>query len=109
MLHEVLGSTDVNERMLAAGSLIARGDTAAFPVLIDMLGSDETLAFHHPPQAAWRFARFVLVQYTGEDLGLLGPRTFSAADAAAVQPAWEDWWIQRGDSLRYNAQERLYR
>lgn len=108
-LHEALISPNVDERMLAAGSLVARGDTAALPVLIEMLGSEEELAFRHPPQAAWRFARFVLVQYTGQDLGLLGPRTFSASDAAAAQPAWEDWWVQHGGSLQYNARERLYR
>lgn len=108
-LREVLTSDDVNERMLAAGSLIARGEKAAFPVLIELLGSDEQLAFRDPPQEAWRFARFVLIQYTREDMGLLGPTTFSAEQAAAARTAWERWWVERGDGLRYDEEERVYR
>lgn len=108
-LHDALESVDVDERMLAAGSLVARGDKAALPVLIEMLGSAEDLAFRDPPQAAWEFARFVLLRYTAEDLGLLGPRTFSAVDAAAAQPAWATWWIEHGDRLEFDAEQRLYR
>lgn len=108
-LVPILSSPDISERMLAAGSLISRGDKNAFPVLIDALDSDDPLAFRDPPQRAWQFARFVLIQYTEEDMGMLGPRTFSLDQAAAAKPAWERWWSEHGDALRYDENERVYR
>lgn len=108
-LIAALSSPNVNERMLASGSLIARGEKAAFPVLIEMLGSDEQLAFRDPPQMAWQFARFVLIQYTDEDMGLLGPAPFAADRAVAAQPAWRDWWISSGASLEFDALDQVFR
>lgn len=108
-LVAILASPDISERMLAAGSLISRGDKSAFPVLIDALDSDDAVAFRDPPQRAWQFARFVLIQYTEEDLGLLGPRTFSAEQAAAAKSTWETWWVDRGDVLVFDRNESVYR
>ena len=108
-LVPILTSSDISERMLAAGSLISRGEKSAFPILIDALDSDDPLAFRDPPQRAWQFARFVLIQYTEEDMGLLGPLTFSTEQAAAAKPTWETWWSDHGDALRFDQNERVYR
>lgn len=108
-LVPILSSSDISERILAAGSLISRGDKSAFPVLIGALDSDDPLAFRDPPQRAWQFARFVLIQYTETDMGLLGPPTFSAEQAAAAKPAWDRWWSEHGDALRYDENGQVYR
>ena len=97
-LVPIVTSSDISERMLAAGSLISRGERSAFPILIDALDSGDPLAFRDPPQRAWQFVRFVLIQYTEEDMGLLGPRTFSTEQAAAAKPTWETWWSDHGDA-----------
>ena len=108
-LRAVLDSPDINERMLAAGSLIAQGEKAAFPILIELLGSDEQLALRDPPQQAWQFARFLLIQYTDEDMGLLGPSTYGPDQAAVAQQAWQDWWASTGASLQFDAATQVYR
>lgn len=108
-LRACLASADESERMLAAGGLIWRGDTAAFPVLIDALASQQPLTYRHPPQHAWQFARFLLIQYTDEDMGLLGPPPYGADQAAAAQQAWQDWWASAGASLQFDAAAQVYR
>lgn len=52
-LRPFLRSSDVSERMLAAGSLAFRGDKESLPVLIAALGSEEKLRFRRPPVEAW--------------------------------------------------------
>lgn len=105
-LRSFLKSNDVSERMLAAGSLVARGEKAAIPVLIDALGSDGLLDFRDPPKPAWEFAHLVLTRYTGRESPLHTPPDLAAAVAAKT--AWESWWREQGESLRWNPAMRVY-
>lgn len=107
-LRGLLESEDVSERVLAAEALVSRGEAAGLPVLIEALGSEEGLRFRDPPQRGWELARLLLVQYTGEDFGLIG-NGFDGAKAAAALPAWEAWWKKRGAALRFDGAERVYR
>lgn len=90
VLSAYLESGDVSERMLAAGSLLVRGDKAAIPVLIAALHSVETLAYQESGAPAWLVAQDLLVRYTGERIGppLEEPEDFNAAAVAAAQADW---------------------
>lgn len=105
-LRPILDSTDVSERLLAAGSLIARGEKEAIPVLVDALGTGALLSFRDPPKPAWEYAHFVLSRYTGRGSPL--QVLSNAQAAAAAKPAWEQWWAAKGNSLRWNAMTRTY-
>jgi hypothetical protein len=89
-LHRSLDEGGVDERLLAAETLLLSGDPAGFPTLIALLGSQEALAYRDPPQQAWQAASFALIQLTDEDLGLIGPEEYAVVSAA--QPAWQAWW-----------------
>ncbi len=106
-LREVLGSESLSERVLAAEALLVRGEKEAIPVLIAALNSEEELAYSLPPQVAWWYARYLLLQYTLEDFGLEGDESF--ATAAAAQPTWQAWWEENGDSLQWYTEEGVYR
>jgi len=105
-LRPFLESKDVNERMRAAVSLVARGEKTALPVLINALGSD-TLLDRRPPRSAWELAKSVLVRYTEKDFGLVAAQ--DGAAAVRTKAAWERWWTQDGAGLRWDATKRRYR
>lgn len=102
-----LKSSDISERITAAEALLVRGDKAAFPALIDALDSSAFLNFRDPPQQAWEAASFALIQFTDEDLGLLGVEDI--AGSAAAKPAWEAWWQSNAEALIWNADVGVYR
>ncbi len=106
-LRPFLESPDVTERLLAAQALLVRGEKAAFPVLIDLLDSQEAIAYWDPPQQAWEAASFTLFQYTDEDLGLIGAEEY--ASTAAAKPAWGAWWEQNQDALLWDESAGVYR
>lgn len=107
-LREILDAADATERLVAANALVARGDKTGIPALIALLDVDEDVRFGVPPQRTWRAARFLLVQYTGQDLGLIGP-DFDAARSAAAKPAWEQWWAEHGAALQWDADAGRFR
>jgi hypothetical protein len=89
-LAPLLEAPDPVVRTLAAAGLLAIEDPRAVPILIRSLGEDAALPFGSPPGRVWQKARFALLQFTGQDLGLRDADT--AEDAAATIPAWEAWW-----------------
>jgi hypothetical protein len=91
VLAPLLEAADPGERVLVAAAMLAVGDARAVPVLIDALAEDAALPFGSPPARVWEKARFALLQFTGQDLGLRDATT--AAEAAATIPAWESWWV----------------
>lgn len=101
-----LSSEDISERIMAAEALLVRGEKAAIPVLIAALDSEDDLAFRDPPQQAWDAASFALIQFTEEDLGLVGVEDL--AGSAAAKPAWEAWWEAHGESLVWDAERGVY-
>lgn len=105
-LRPILESTDISERLLAAGSLVARGEKAAIPVLVDALGTETLLRFKDPPKPAWEYAHFVLVRHTGRGSSL---EVLPGAEAAvSAKRGWEQWWAANESSLRWNATARRY-
>lgn len=110
-LRPFLESGDVSERMLAAGSLVARGEKAGIPVLIDALDSEEPLAYRTPERPAWLFAQHVLLRYTGQDVGpaLAQPEELDPTLVAEAMPDWERWWAKNGGALRWDASAREFR
>lgn len=89
-LAPFLDEPDPGLRVLAAAGMLAIEDGRAVPVLIHALGEDAALPFGSPPARVWEKARFALLQFTGQDLGLRDAAT--AAEAAATIPEWEAWW-----------------
>lgn len=98
-LMQSLGSADVDERLAAAGGLVAVGEKAAVPVLIAILESTETTQYIVMP--SWRVARGLLLTHVSQDLGLRGADT--GRTAAAAKPAWQTWWAEHGPSLAWDA------
>ena len=100
-LQGLLTSPRVNDRLLAAGALIFRGDRTAIPVLIDLLGSPDSMAFRDPPQTGSEFAAEQLLRFTSEDFGLRA--VTDAAGAAQAKPLWKQWWDAHGSALVWDA------
>ena len=105
-LRTLSNSTDVTERLLAAGTLAALGEKNGVDVLIDAMVSDELLRNVDPPFAAWRYSRANLLLFIDQDLGLADAR--DAAATAAAQPAWMDWWAAHAAELTWNAELGRY-
>ncbi len=99
-LKRLLVSDDVNDRLMAAAALVYRGDSTGIPVLIDELGAPDSMALRDPPETASGFASEVLLRFTREDFGLRSAS--DAAGAAAVKPAWRQWWNDHGAVLGWD-------
>ncbi len=97
VLAPLLQADDPRERVLVAAAMLAVADPRAVPILIDALVEDAALPFGSPPARVWEKARFALLQFTGQDLGLRDAAT--ASEAAATIPAWESWWQGAGSSF----------
>ena len=106
-LRRYLGSDDLNERFLAAGSLLARGEKEAIPVLIDLLDSEDPVAYRDPPRMAWQVARSALLTFVEQDHGLVDAEGFE--DVSATKPAWERWWDEAGDAVQWIEEGTYYR
>ncbi len=102
-----LESADTTERILTAQALLAQGEKAALPVLIGALDSPEYIHLWHPPLQAWEAAQFALLQYTEEDLGLVG--TESLDRSAAAKRAWLEWWVEHQDTLVWDEARGVFR
>jgi HEAT repeat protein len=89
-LAPVLQSSDPGERVLAASGMLSVGDGRAVPPLIEALELEAALPFGAPATRVWEQARFALLSFTGQDLGLRDAATVDAA--AATAPEWEAWW-----------------
>jgi hypothetical protein len=96
-LAPLLESASPDERVLAATGMLAVGDGRAVPVLIAGLDLEDPLPFGDPPVRVWEQARFALLSFTGQDLGLR--EAASAQDAAATAAEWESWWASAEDSF----------
>jgi HEAT repeat protein len=96
-LAPLLESDRSGERVLAATGMLAMGDGRAVPVLIEALRLEDPTAFGSPPVRVWEQARFALLSFTGQDLGLREAAT--AQDAAATAPEWESWWASARGSF----------
>jgi hypothetical protein len=97
-LAPLLESTSPGERVLAATGMLAVGDGRAVPVLIAALEVEDPLPFGSPPLRVSEQARFALLSFTGQDLGLREAATAEAA--AATAPEWESWWASAEDSFK---------
>lgn len=98
-LLSLLRSPHVTDRLLGATALARSHDTSAIPPLIAALDSTSDVQYWAPAVPAWRFARLVLLEQTGHDLGLRRATTATAARASAVK--WRRWWRANGDSFRF--------
>jgi HEAT repeat protein len=110
ILVPVLANPDPGLRLIAAGALSGLGIKESLPVLIEALGSDETVPYSHPPQPQWTFAESALVAYTGQDFGVV--EAVTADDQAARQAAldaWRAWWHANGEGLVWDAGAERYR
>ena len=99
-LRALLASLRVDDRLLAAGALVYRGESAGIPVLIAALDSPEAMALRDPPQTASGFAKELLLRFTSEDFGLRAAS--DAVSVAKVEPAWRQWWAEHGAGLRWD-------
>jgi HEAT repeat protein len=97
-LAPVLDRAAPGERLLAASALTSVGDRRGVPVLIEALDRDDLLPLGAGGIHAWQQARFALLAFTGEDLGLRAARTLT--DASATKPSWQDWWAANASSFR---------
>jgi HEAT repeat protein len=97
-LAPLLESTNPGERVLAATGMLAVGDGRGVPALIAALEIEDPLPFGSPPLRVWEQARFALLSFTGEDLGLR--EAAIAQDAAATAPEWESWWASAEGSFK---------
>lgn len=102
-LRPFLQSSDPSERMMAAGALVANGEKAGLPVLIDALTSTAPLRFHDPSLLAWQLARSTLIQYTDEDMGLLA-RPGARWEPEAAQARWRAWWQKSEPHVTWTGQ-----
>lgn len=89
-LAALLESADPAERVLAAAAMLSVGDGRAVEVLIAMLGVRDEVPFGRPHREVWRYARYALLSFTGQDFGLRAAAT--ADDAAATAVDWRAWW-----------------
>jgi hypothetical protein len=96
-LAPLLESDSSGQRVLAAAGMLAVGDGRAVPVLISALEVEDPLPFGSPPLRVWEQARFALLSFTGQDLGLR--KAVTAQDAAATAPEWESWWASAEGSF----------
>jgi HEAT repeat protein len=96
-LAPLLEADSPGERVLAATGLLAVGDGRGVPVLISALDVEDPLPFGSPPLRVWEQARFALLSFTGQNLGLREAAT--AQDAAATAAEWESWWASMEGSF----------
>jgi hypothetical protein len=96
-LAPLLESDSSGERVLAATGMLAVGDGRAVSALISALDVEDPLPFGSPRLRVWEQARFALLSFTGQDLGLRKAAT--AQDAAATAPEWESWWTSAEGSF----------
>ncbi len=89
-LAPLLEADDPGVRVLAATGMLAVGDVRAVPELMAALELEDPLPFGSPPLRVWEQARFALLSFTGQDLGLREAAT--ARDAAATVSDWQAWW-----------------
>jgi hypothetical protein len=97
-LAPLLESSSPGERVLAAAGMLAVGDGRAVPELIAALELDDQLPFGSPRLRVWEQARFALLSFTGQDLGLRDAATMR--DAAATVSEWQSWWASAEDSFK---------
>jgi hypothetical protein len=102
-LASFLTSGNRTDRILAAAALTRLHDRRGVRPLIDSLSSSREVSFWSPPLAAWSFARVVLLEATGLDLGLR--RATSAREANAASIAWRRWWGRKGASFQFPLSE----
>jgi hypothetical protein len=89
-LERVLSTGSLEERLYAATALLRIGQPArALQVLIKALGSRQMLAFRDPPEAAWEYARFVLLSSLNVGRSLRMADTAKAAVRA--EGRWKHW------------------
>jgi HEAT repeat protein len=100
-LRELLEADGDADRLTAAGGLLAIGDKAAVPVLIDLLSSTARAPFAHPPMQVWQVAAALLLTHTDQELGLAGAR--DANLALASQQRWRAWWSSTSSTIAWNA------
>jgi hypothetical protein len=105
-LVRMLMSSNVDERLLSAGTLAGLGDKRALPVLIAALDQRDELSYRLPLLHAYEFAQRQLLWFTNQDFGLKAAQTLE--EIAATKPAWERWWQAAGDSLHYDRPERKF-
>ena len=105
-LVRMLTSSNVDERLLSAGTLAGLGDKRALPVLIAALDQRDELSYRRPLLHAYEFAQRQLLWFTNQDFGLKAAQT--PEEIAATKPAWERWWQSAGDSLHYDRPERKF-
>jgi hypothetical protein len=105
-LDSFLTSSDLNERLPAAGALVSRGQKEGIPVLITALGSTKAIAWFDPPMEGWQYARFVLTTFTNKDLGLAKAR--ERPETRRTEPTWARWYAQRGNGLSWDPSKRKF-
>jgi hypothetical protein len=105
-LVRMLTSSNVDERLLSAGTLAGLGDKRALPVLIAALDQRDELSYRVPLLHAYEFAQRQLLWFTNQDFGLKAAQTLE--EIGATKPAWERWWQSAGVSLHYDRPERKF-
>jgi len=101
-LRPFLGSADPSERLMAAGTLVAKGEKAGLPILIEALTSTAPLRYE-PSRLGWEFARSALIEFTDEDMGLLA-RPGARWEPEAVRARWRAWWEKSEPHVSWTGQ-----
>jgi hypothetical protein len=101
-LRRLLTDDTPGVALMAAGGLVALGDAAGFPVLIDALTDEGHMPGWDVPLRKWQYASFVLVSSTAiSDYG--PPNDAEATRLAAAQAKWKTWLSTSQPSLHFDA------
>lgn len=106
-LAKLLNDSELNIRLLAAAGAVLEGDSAGFPVLIDLLTHNDIMWGSEPPRLFREFAATILITATADSSR--GPAVdATTSQVAAAQKRWQQWWSASGATLKYNSATRIW-
>jgi hypothetical protein len=102
VLVPAFAAADPSTRVLAAAGALALGDSAAGPVLVELLNDQTGLRESEPLVTVGDFAAYTLDRFVA------GPDLSVATTPEEVAAAWDQWWKAHAASLVFDPPTRMW-